>query len=560
MELWIDSYDLFCSTTHMISNAFKCFFGSGFNSKADHFQLHSHGSYSYLQVSTSFEDISRDIHQYLQPSVREMFTNRCLKPLLAVLSLVPPINDLITSRKTMLLDFDSFRAKLEKEIAAGRDASHPSSNKNLMKLDESSKRLWEVQQNIYALFDEFESAKGVMLGAEFTAFLGCFHHHFSCVTDITSRILPAIPQVCSTLSILESTMHRIAQQAPSSSASTTAHSAFSSVLDKLIAFTGKEASSQLMSDTSETPEVFHPSLFAQVTDANPVLALPCTQLLAKQELEHPLLPPIPPIIRRPEILGGPFGGYGTKSSDERTTRKSAHMYIANELKSQLMNSTSSSSSSSSSKKGNEIRSSLSVYYDDAYGAASLEIDDKSPFHPADGDKSEISYTENALDGSAKRAIASSILNSMASKIKSAGIAAGGSSNANEDGDSSSLIEGAEEEHFEVEREELSEVALKRCSNRFAPPPKPPKIRSTEPVSISTEPQDKEETIPVPLIEHMKEETTVNTPFSDAEEEQLLLQKLQNVSIEKNNTLEDEVKPGEGGERERESDYEPTALT
>jgi len=212
----------------MLGSVFKNFFSLNFNVSGK-IQEQIPNTSPYFHVSSAFEEILRDIKQIIQPAIRETFLNRCLKPLLSILALVPPINEHIYARKTMLLDFDSFRAKLEKEIAAGRDASHPSSAKNLSKLDESSKRLFEVQQTIYALFDEFEAAKGVMLGAEFTSFMACYYHHYSSSTDIVSRLLPLLPQVSSTLSILHSKLVSGSDAAPSTSTTSVSFS----LLEKL---------------------------------------------------------------------------------------------------------------------------------------------------------------------------------------------------------------------------------------------------------------------------------------------------------------------------------------
>ena len=392
MDLWMETFDMFCSSSHMLGKVFKNYFSINTAAK-------NSTNSPYLNVSTAFEEILKDIKDIVQPSIKEVFFNRCYKPLLAILALVPPINEQILARKTMLLDFDSFRAKLEKEIAAGRDSSHPSSIKNLNKLDESSKRLWEVQQNIYALFDEFEGAKGIMLGAEFTSFLGCYYHNYLCTTDLVERLLPSLPQIGSTLSLLEAKIrvfdekkptqtsaavpaNHVSTTATSSSSSSSSSSSFS-ILSKLglrkeeVPPSSNEEAVHSNFLPGSTDAISEMELFTTVTDSNPILLFPSARFIARLEAEQSLNT-VSPIVRRSEILGGSYGGYGViepqtndQSAGNKESTKSTHMYIANELKAQLMNST---------KKTENRKGSLAVFYEDAYNAKSEEIDDLSPFY------------------------------------------------------------------------------------------------------------------------------------------------------------------------------------
>eukprot|EP01036_Dinobryon_divergens_P027453 gene27453-36229_t len=394
MDLWMETFDMFCSSSHMLGKVFKNYFSINTATKTT--------NSPYLNVSTAFEEVLKDIKDLVQPSIKEVFLNRCYKPLLAILALVPPINEQIVARKTMLLDFDSFRAKLEKEIAAGRDSSHPSSIKNLNKLDESSKRLWEVQQNIYSLFDEFEGAKGIMLGAEFTSFLGCYYHNYFCTSDLVERLLPSLPQVGSTLSLLEAKIRVFDEKKPvsttatvpanqisttatalSSSSSSSSSSSFS-ILSKLglrkveVPPSNSEAALQSELLPGSADSISEKELFTTVSDSNPLLLFPSARFIARLEAEQSLNT-VPPIVRRSEILGGSYGGYGViepqpandPSTGSKDSTRSTHMYIAEELKAQLMN---------SSKKTESRKGSLAVFYEDAYHTKSEEIDDLSPFY------------------------------------------------------------------------------------------------------------------------------------------------------------------------------------
>ena len=391
MDLWIETFDMFCSSSHMLGKVFKNYFSINTATTTA-------ANSPYLNVSTAFEEILRDIKDIVQPSIKEVFLNRCYKPLLAILALVPAINEQIQARKTMLLDFDSFRAKLEKEIAAGRDSSHPSSIKNLNKLDESSKQLWKVQQNIYAWFDEFEGAKGIMLGAEFTSFLGCYYHNYFCTTDLVERLLPSLPQIGSTLSLLEAKIHIFGDMkltsataaapahggvstATTSSSSSSSSSVSTSILSKLgyrkgEASSGNEDTLNSNISPESADSISEQEVFTTVTDGNPLLLFPSARFIARLEAEQSLNS-VPPIVRRSEILGGSYGGYGViepptsdQSSGNKESVKSTHISIAEELKAQL----------NSTKKPETRKGSMAVFYEDAYNTKSEEIDDLSPIY------------------------------------------------------------------------------------------------------------------------------------------------------------------------------------
>ena len=468
MELWLETFDMFCSSSHMLGGVFKNFFSMGTSGTTK--------NSTYLYTATAFEEILKDLKNIIQPSVKELFINRCLKPLLSILALVPPINEQILSRKTMLLDFDSFRAKLEKEIAAGRDASHPSSNKNLAKLDESSKRLWEAQLNIYALFDEFENAKGIMLGAEFTAFLGCFYHHSSATSDLVGLLLPALPQVCSSLAILDSKL----QIFSGNNAQQTA----SAVLLETLAPRKSESSSSLdQKPDGESDSVDIPSdeQFSAAANSNLFLQLPSARFIAKLEKEQ-ALNPLPPIVRRTEILGGAYGGYGVmqqQSNSAEGARRSTHMYIANELKSQLLN---------SSKKHEEPRGSIAVYYEDAYNARSEDISDLSPFFGL-----EYQNEPDRQSAFNNRGTASAVNDSgghpfrLPRSAKPVGYSSSHSSNNSRNQSPARNLHALEEE-FKSEQEErpssysghiISDSSNPRHSGRL-PPPKPEKKKPVVP--------------------------------------------------------------------------------
>lgn len=201
MDLWIEAFDTFGAATLMLSEAFKGFFA--FKPSAD-YENENPTSSPYLPVATSFAEIARKLNRTILPSVRQLFEIRCLQPLAAILAMIGPIDALLQERKTVLLDFDSYRAKIEKEHAAGRDSRHPLVIKKALKLDEVAKQLHSVNTTICASFVEFEKARSVTLGPEFSAFMACFFHFSSYSTELSGKVVPHLPQIASSLYVLES--------------------------------------------------------------------------------------------------------------------------------------------------------------------------------------------------------------------------------------------------------------------------------------------------------------------------------------------------------------------
>lgn len=201
MDLWIEAFDTFGAATLMLSEAFKGFFA--FKPMIDD-DAGPPLSSPYLPVAEGFSDVAKKLNRTILPSVRQLFEIRCLQPIAAILAMVGPIDVLLSERKTVMLDFDSYRAKIEKEHAAGRDSRHPLVIKKALKLDEVAKQLHSLNTTIHASFVEFEKARSVTMGPEFTSFMACFFHFTSYSAELSGKVLPDIPQIASSLYILES--------------------------------------------------------------------------------------------------------------------------------------------------------------------------------------------------------------------------------------------------------------------------------------------------------------------------------------------------------------------
>lgn len=193
MELWMESLEAFCASSHMLSEQWKHF--------------HTHSPYAaadatsqspFGDVSVEMDRILTNLHQVVQPAIKETFTNRCLQPVLAILSLVPPIQDRLQQRKALLLDYDAHKAKIQKKMAAAGGSVEPSARRT-EKFDETTLRLRTVQAELQANLAEFELARPVTLGPELAAFTGCIHSFASSLSTSSSQLLPCIPQAASSL-------------------------------------------------------------------------------------------------------------------------------------------------------------------------------------------------------------------------------------------------------------------------------------------------------------------------------------------------------------------------
>jgi hypothetical protein len=201
MDLWVEAFDTFGAATLMMSEAFKGFFA--FKPSVDSDMPQPTAS-PFLDVSLHFVEVAKKLNRVILPSVRQLFELRCLQPTASILALVGPIDALLQERKTVLLDFDSYRARIEKEHAAGRDSRHPLVVKKAAKLDEVAKQLHSLNTTIRASFAEFEKARLITMGPEFTACIACFFHFASYSTELSGKIVPGLPQIASSLYILES--------------------------------------------------------------------------------------------------------------------------------------------------------------------------------------------------------------------------------------------------------------------------------------------------------------------------------------------------------------------
>jgi hypothetical protein len=198
MEIWVESFDAFCLSTNALIETWNAYY-----SHTPYLANAHQPPPAYRDVSSELNQLFTTVQKHVQPTVHETFTNRCLKPVVGILSFVPELHDQLQQRKNYLSDFDTYKNKIQKEHAAGRDNSHPNVMKKAAKLDESAKKLHELQTTINNTLQEFEHARTQTLGPELAAFVACCHTFAATIHNSTSRILPLIPQATSSLAALD---------------------------------------------------------------------------------------------------------------------------------------------------------------------------------------------------------------------------------------------------------------------------------------------------------------------------------------------------------------------
>lgn len=192
MIMWLECLDVMCASTVCISENI-----SRFCENNDDGEPLKH-------VAHAFSAVEGDINNTLRKTVKLVFTDRCIKPIEAILSIVPLINAKVQDRKNLLLDHDFYKSKLQSEMAAGKDNNHPVIIKVSNKLSEVSKSLEGATSIIVEVVDEVLSFQPKMLQPEIAAMLACMYTLSSSTTSMLEKLLPLVPQSASTSCLLAS--------------------------------------------------------------------------------------------------------------------------------------------------------------------------------------------------------------------------------------------------------------------------------------------------------------------------------------------------------------------
>ena len=281
MQLWIKSLDILCNVAVNLSEAISSFYAKGEEMSP------------YHELAGMFAAVHIDVKETLIPNIKNVFTDRCIRPITFMLTFEKRVTEKVTDRRRVLLEYDSFKAKKEYELSTGKDASHPNVLKASAKADNAWKICEKLENEILAIIGEFEDNRAIMLGPEFAAVVACFYCQSFTTSNLLSQLLPFIPQTASTLCILSSVT------SPSMSDST----------DNLTG-SAKSKTKQTSADsiTASTTEQAH-------IDANAHLSREFhTMRMARSLRKGGRMRSVPPVLSRISTLGGTVGGYGLEAS------------------------------------------------------------------------------------------------------------------------------------------------------------------------------------------------------------------------------------------------------
>jgi len=276
MHIWSDAVDTFCAANVILADAFHRHFDSCRDEQSV--------PQSYRSIATAFKKIEYDINNVLRPTVKEVFYKRCIEPTESIVAMVPAINEQIHLRKQILLDFDSYNAKIQNDASAGRDPNM----KTKAKLSKTTQELASVQESIKNSLREFNSAKPNMLGNELAAAVACIYHLSSTSAVNLAKILPFIPQTSSTLCILCSQSSKHKAQSLSS-------------LRK-----------SQQTQQNQQPQVSVATILSVISEQQEKLQR--ISSTSRPSEPEPELSVVRPIVSRSGFAGGKDGGYGVSSS------------------------------------------------------------------------------------------------------------------------------------------------------------------------------------------------------------------------------------------------------
>lgn len=182
-ELYIDSLAVFSASASILCD-----------SLAKHYSMSSsQETKPYENVVNLFGNVTSDITNIVQPAIRATISNRCLRPINAILVQSVQIFEKIARFKSMLSDFEYYNSKSHKDA------------KVVTKIGELTKEIIVAQDDIEESLSQFEAAFPTMLGNELVASIASMSFYFSSSAVLYNELLPFIPQAASTLCILSLT-------------------------------------------------------------------------------------------------------------------------------------------------------------------------------------------------------------------------------------------------------------------------------------------------------------------------------------------------------------------
>lgn len=184
-----DAFQLYVDAMDTLSNTMVCF-GDAMA------QLHMNtnatsGLPSPMEnVTEIFKTIQKDIDDNIRPAAHDVIKEKCIAPVLYILSQVPSIDSKYQQRRSLLIDHDFYKSRLQRETAGGGDSNSDSK----LRLQEKVRALSLVQMEIDVSLEEFEEVKDHMLGPELSALIGSMYFFASSIGTMYSQMFPLLPQ------------------------------------------------------------------------------------------------------------------------------------------------------------------------------------------------------------------------------------------------------------------------------------------------------------------------------------------------------------------------------
>jgi hypothetical protein len=114
LELYLDALATINAASAALSESINQHFSAPTQN-----QDHSQPS-PYLDIANLYDKINKDITNVIHSTLKTTIFNRCMKPLIAILSTIPDIYQKLAIRKDILLDRDVYSQKVEKDSSASK--------------------------------------------------------------------------------------------------------------------------------------------------------------------------------------------------------------------------------------------------------------------------------------------------------------------------------------------------------------------------------------------------------------------------------------------------------
>ena len=197
MQLYMDAAGAMSRAESILADAFDSYYKTSLSGGGD-----DSARPPCHAVAECFSKTMTDRFAVQRAAINNIMSNRCIKPVTAILSKVAPIQERIKLRKSLLSDRDTSLKSLQRERDGGKPHDDPLVQRHSVRLDEVSLNLGRVISAVDASLADFKQARPYMLAQEMAAVIGCLYYNSTSTIQAVGRLLPLLPQVSSTLCVL----------------------------------------------------------------------------------------------------------------------------------------------------------------------------------------------------------------------------------------------------------------------------------------------------------------------------------------------------------------------